>query len=104
MQEVMNKIVDAEQKALSMRNAALNEAKLAQAEAVRQGKDLLDKARKSGLESAKQVLDDAQAQSQALLKDAAEQAVRKADALKKENQEKIRAASRFVMERIVDSV
>lgn len=104
LQEIMQKIVDAEQQALSMRSDAQQASKNAQAEALRQGKELIERARHEAAEEARKVVAAAEAQAAALQKEAAAKAQEKAALLKEQGQKKAQAAARFVMERIVDSV
>lgn len=104
MQEVMNKIVDAEQKAQEIHSNALNEAKLSQADAVRQGKELIDKARKESGEQAKDILAQAQQDVRAILDKADRDAAGKAAQLIADSRQKVLDAARFVTERIVNSV
>lgn len=104
MQEVMNRILETEQKAHQTRTEAQNNAKSAQLEAARQGKDLLDKARKNAGERARNLISDANADAEAALAAADQRAKEKAEQLKSECADKIRKASEFVVERIVDGV
>ena len=73
-------------------------------EALRQGKELLEHARKAGNEEAAKLISQAEAEAQALLAKSEQQAAEKARRLRGDSEEKMRAAARFVMERIVDSV
>lgn len=100
----MQKIVDAEQQALSMRSDAQQAAKNTQAEALRQGKELIEKARHEAAEQARKVIASAETQAEALQKEAAAGALKKAEQLGSQNKDRVQSAARFVMERIVDSV
>lgn len=104
LQEIMNQIVAAEEQAQSIRSGALAESKAAQAEAARQGRLLVENARKRGTETARSLLEEAEADARLIAQNAQAKAAEKADALRERNEKSVDSAARFVMERIVNSV
>lgn len=104
MQEIISKITNVEQEAVKVRTDAQSSTKAAGMDAARQGREIVESAKKRSVESARTMLSEAADRAQTILAQAHTDADQKAEALSAAANAKISEASRFVMERIIEGV